>query len=242
MKALATQFDDRRLATAVATPTCSSCCCCCCCLATSIASSSLLAQRIAKEGEKHQVPSRHLLTVLSALFVPITAGLVYMGFWTLNLIFTTCTMRTYDGLIHSTHNHADTYTVCTNPGAASVLPLMVIAPFLVLWFLYARVHIEKPIKRALLVTSLIAVAFTAEFFGGAFLILTGIGAVGYLIMIPIVVGWISVWYHHHIGKEVSDDGPPVKQVSLEEEAPEHHEADPPKPEAPAQPNPPAAGS
>src|SRR6476469_2720199 len=111
MKALQTQFDNRRLSAAVATPTCSSCCCCCCCLATSIASSTLLAQRIAKEGKKHQVFNRNVLTVLAILFVPITGALVYFGFWTINSLLRTCTERT----IESSHYiGTDHYTVCTN--------------------------------------------------------------------------------------------------------------------------------
>ncbi|MCA9332410.1 hypothetical protein KDA00_00895 [Candidatus Saccharibacteria bacterium] len=201
MKALRTQFDDMRLSNAVATPTCSSCCCCCCCLATSIASSSLLAQRIAKEGERHDVFNRHVLTILATLFVPIVGVLVYFGFWTINTLFSTCTTHNYSGL----YRRGATYEVCTNPGSAAILPLLVIVPFLVLFYLYARVRIENPLKRALLVTAIIAIAFTAEFFGGAFLILTGVGGLAYLIMIPIIVGWISVWYYKHLGKEVDDD-------------------------------------
>lgn len=245
MKALQTQFDDKRLSNAVATPTCSSCCCCCCCLATSIAASSLLAQRVGKEGEKHQVHNRHLLTVLSALFVPITGALVYLGFWTINSLLTTCTERTYDAIVHSAHSHTDTYTVCTNPGAVAIWPLLIIAPMLVLWFLYSRVHIEKPAKRAALVTVLIAIAFTAEFFGGAALILTGVGGIVYLIMIPIIVGWISVWYHRHIGKEVSDSGvAPSMQAAYpaQEQVTEHHDEDSTTTEEPPQQNPPATNA
>lgn len=201
MKALQTQFDNKRLSNAVATPTCSSCCCCCCCLATSIASSTLLAQRVAKEGEKHQVFNRHLLTVLAALFVPIVGALVYFGFWTINSLLSTCTEHAYEA---SSYYGAETYKVCTNPGSSATMPLLIIVPFLVLMYLYARVHIEHPIRRALLVTILIAVAFTAELIAGAALILTGVGGIVYLIMIPIVVGWITIWYHKHLGNEVSE--------------------------------------
>jgi hypothetical protein len=225
MKALPTQFDNSRLSSAVATPTCSSCCCCCCCLATSIASSTLLAQRIAKEGEKHQVFNRHMLTVIAALFVPVVGVLVYFGSWTINLLLRTCSSSTYEfsGTLGSQH-----YTVCTSPGAAGVLPLLIIMPFLVLLYLYARVHIAKPVQRAALVTALIAIAFTAEFFGGAFMILTGIGGIGYLILVPVIVGWITVWYKRHLSQE------PDEQLM------EQHGQDPAKPEEPSQPNPPAA--
>lgn len=223
MKVLQTQFDDKRLSNAVATPTCSSCCCCCCCLATSIASSTLLAQRVAKEGEKHQVFNRHLLTVLAALFVPIVGVLVYLGFWTINLLLRTCTEHSYQ---FSSSLGRESYTVCTNPGAGWIIPLLIIAPFLVLLYLYARVRIENPLKRATLVTALIAVAFTAEFFGGAALILTGVGGIVYLILVPIIVGWITVWYHRHIGKEVSDGGvAPTIQAAYpaQEQVTEHHD-------------------
>lgn len=240
MKALQTQFDNKRLSDAVATPTCSSCCCCCCCLATSIASSSLLAQRIGKEGEKHQVQDRHFLTALAALFVPICGMLVYLGFWLINSLLRTCTEKSYG---FSSSLGGGSYTVCTEPGAAVILPLMIIAPFLVLWFLYSQVRIKKPLKRAALVTALIAVAFTAEFIGGAFLIITGVGGIVYLILIPIIVGWISVWYRRHLGKEVGYEvAPPIKAAYPTEQTMEHYEEDSTKSEEPPQQNTPAASS
>lgn len=245
MKALQTQFDNKRLSNAVATPTCSSCCCCCCCLATSIAASSLLAQRINKEGKKHQVFNRHLLTVLAALFLPITGALVYFGSWTLNLVFSNCTESQYS-LSGSYAN--ESYKVCTNPGAALTVPLLIIAPLLVLCYLYARVHIEKPLKRAALVTILIAVAFFAELIAGASLILTGVGGIVYLIMVPVVIGWISVWYRRHIGKEVSNDSitvpiqpmhpVPATQVFTMEQ----NDQEPPNTEEPTQQNPPTTST
>lgn len=178
-----------------------------------------------------------MLTVLSALFVPIVGALVYLGFWLINSMLSSCTEKTY--------RYSEAYTVCTNPGAAAIWPLLIIAPFLVLWFLYSRVQIEKPVKRALLVTTLIAVAFTAEFFGGAVLILTGVGGIVYLILVPIIVGWITVWYHRHIGKEVSDGGiAPTIQAALptQEQATEQHDEESTKPEEPPQQNPPATSS
>lgn len=224
MRALITQFDDHRLTSAVATPTCSSCCCCCCCLATSIAASSLLAQRVGKEGEKHQVVNRHLLTVLAALFVPIVGVLVYFGAWTINTIFRTCTERSYGTAIGGTR---DVYTVCTNPASAAILPLLIIAPMLVLWYLYMRVQIKNPLKRAIMVTFLIALAFIIEFIAGAGMILTGVGGIAYLCLVPVVVGWISVWYHRHIGKEVVElpvSAPqPVNPVNNSESVENHVE-------------------
>lgn len=228
MKALQTQFDDKRLSNAVATPTCSSCCCCCCCLATSVASSTLLAQRIGKEGEKHQVHNRYLLTVLAALFVPIVGALVYLGFWTINSLLTTCTEVTIG-------RYSDTYTACTNPGSIAILPLLIIAPMLVLWFLYSRVQIEKPAKRAMLVTLLIAIAFTAEFFAGAALILTGIGGIVYLLLVPFIIGWITVWYHRHIGREVNNSATPyIQAASPTQHTTEQHDNNSAKPEKPPQ--------
>jgi hypothetical protein len=240
MKALQTQFDDRRLSNAVATPTCSSCCCCCCCLATSVAASSLLAQRIGKEGEKHQILNRHLLTVVAALFVPLVGALVYIGFWAINNLLRTCTVRSY----HSSSSIGrQTYTVCTNPGAGWIIPLLIIAPFLVLLYLYTRVHIKNPVKRAALVTVLIAIAFTAEFIGGAVLILTGVGGIVYLILIPLIVSWISIWYHRHIGREVSDGAvSPIQAAYPTEHITEHHDEEPPKPEELPRQGPPATSS
>ncbi len=240
MKALQTQFDDKRLSNAVATPTCSSCCCCCCCLATSIASSTLLAQRVAKEGEKHQVFNRHLLTVLAALFVPIVGGLVYIGFWTISSLLKTCTE--YSAQYYGSANN-DSYTVCTNASVAWIIPLLITTVFLVLLYLYARVRIKNPVQRATLVTTLIVIAFTIEFFGGAILILTGVGGIVYLILIPIVVGWITVWYHRHIGKEVTDPSiHPMQPAYPIEQSMEHNDQTPPNPDQPSQPNPPTASA
>jgi hypothetical protein len=202
MKALVTQFDDKRLSNAVATPTCSSCCCCCCCLATTIASSSLLAQRISKEGKKLQIPDRKLLTLLAALFAPVTAALVYFGFWSINSLLRTCSDQSF---VFSGTVINEPYTTCTNPGSAFIFPLVAIVPFLVIFYLYKRVHIEKPLKRSLLVTSLIATSFAIEAAIGASLIFSGVGIIFYIIMIPVVIGWISIWYHRHIGKEVSKE-------------------------------------
>jgi hypothetical protein len=246
MKALQTQFDDKRLSNAVATPTCSSCCCCCCCLATSIASSSLLAQRIGKEGEKHQIHHRHLLTVLAALFVPIVGALVYFGFWTINTLLQTCTQHSYSSPVGG----QATYTVCTNPGSSWIIPLLIIAPLLVLWFLYSQVKIAKPLGRAVLVTMLIAVAFALEFIGGAMLVITGVGAVAYLILVPVVIGGISVWYHRHLTGKADTSAAPAAPVQAGSPQPaypaehttEHHDEDPTKPEEPPQQNPPASSS
>lgn len=237
MKALQTQFDNKRLSNAVATPTCSSCCCCCCCLATSVAASSLLAQRIRKEGAKHQVPNRHLLTVLAAFFMPVVGVLAYFGFWPinrfLNQLLSTCTEHSYSDRA---------YTVCTKPGALAIGPLLLIVSFLVLWFLYTQVRIEKPVKRAALVTVLIAIAFTAELFAGANLIHTGVGGIAYLIMIPIIVGWISAWYYRHIGKDVDNSPASSIQPAYPTEQPtEHNEEDSTKQQEPPQQNPPAPG-
>jgi len=70
MKALPTQFDDARLTSAVATPTCSSCCCCCCCVATVISSSITPTQRVHRGGRENSVRYRRLLTVL-AVVIPL---------------------------------------------------------------------------------------------------------------------------------------------------------------------------
>lgn len=170
-----------------------------------------------------------MLTVLAALFVPIVGGLVYVGFWTINSLLRTCTERTYS---FSTYSRGETYTVCTNPGSAWIIPLLIIAPFLVLLYLYARVKIKNPARRAALVTALIAVAFVAEFVGGAALILTGVGGFVYLILVPIMIGWISVWYHRHIGREFSAENTvPINQINYPPpvQTTENHDQEPPEP-------------
>ncbi len=194
MKALPTQFDKDRLSSAVATPTCSSCCCCCCCLATTISTSSLLAQKIGKEGELHQVKNRHLLTVLAALFVPIVAVLVYMGYWIINIALGGCITDITQPL-----------NSCSDAGLAYLIPLVFIVPLLTLWFLYSSVKIEYPLMRAVQITGLIAVAVIGEALLVAPLVFTGVGGIIYLISIPIIVGWISVWYHKRIAKDYVDE-------------------------------------
>ena len=188
MKALATQFDDRRLSNAVATPICSSCCCCCCCLATSVASSSLLAQRIAKEGEEKQVPNRHILTVFGALFLPITGLLVYLAFWSVNSFL-------------QVGCNPEVVSTCGSASTSAIIPLIFIVPTLILWFLYSQVSMKNPGLRALGIMALITLAFVVEFFAGAAMILTGVGGIVYLILVPIIIGWISVWYHRHLGRK-----------------------------------------
>lgn len=235
MLALATQFDDRRLASAVATPTCSSCCCCCCCLATSIATSSLLAQRISKEGKRQNIPNRGLLTFLAALFIPLVAAIEYFGAWFINGLFSRCTTRVIEPILGQS---GDSYRVCTNAGSTVALPLIVLGPVLILWFLYSRVKIEHPIKRAILVTALFFLAFVLEVAAGAPLILTGVGGIVYLIMVPVIVGWITVWYHRHLGREadLAIAGTPYTPASLltaEQTQSEPHEDHPTEPAPPA---------
>ena len=184
--------------------------------------------------KKHQVFNRHLLTALAALFVPIVGILVYLGFWTINTLLRTCTEHSYK---FSSYLGRESYVVCTNPGAAWIIPLLILAPFLVLSYLYSRVRIVNPLKRAALVTALIAVAFSAEFFGGAVLILTGVGGIVYLIMIPVVVGWITVWYRRHLGKEANGE-PTIQEEHLtnQKTETENHDEDPTNTSEPPQQN------
>jgi len=164
MKALANQFDDSRLTNAVATPTCSSCCCCCCCLATMVTSSALLSSRVNKEAKIKAIPHRALLTIIAALFIPISAFLTYLGFWTISILLRSCTTETYGLSNYPTE-------VCTNPGAGMIAPLMIILNVIILTFLYKKVRMKKPLVRSLLVMSLISFAFGIEFAGGAITIL-----------------------------------------------------------------------
>ena len=225
MKALATQFDNRRLSSAVATPTCSSCCCCCCCLATSIASSSLLAQRINREAKVKNVPNRGLLVTAGALYIPIIALVSYLLAYTLSVFRYANETIVYAGFVG---------------GLISSLFVPACIMVGILWFLYSKVAIQNPLKRAFLVTLLVGVSFVIEFVGGAALILftAGVGAIAYLVLIPFIVGWISVWYHRHIGKEVviAETAPttygapqPVTQQTMEQ-----HEGSPKPPEPPVE--------
>jgi hypothetical protein len=71
---------------------------------------------------------------------------------------------------------------------------------LILWFLYSQIQVRNAFGRAVLVAVLIVICFGLEFIGGAFLILgtAGIGFFGYLLLIPVISGWISVWYRKHL--------------------------------------------
>lgn len=239
MKTLKTQFDDHRLSSAVATPTCSSCCCCCCCLATTVASSTLLAQRVAKEGERHHVADRYILTVIAALFVPIVGALMYAGAVLLLELTKSCTQESY---FSTTLNGPRSYNVCSNPTAGFVLPLLILIPFAVLFYLYSRVYVAKPAKRAALVTVLIAISFIAEFFAGAFLILTGIGGIAYLLLIPVFVGWITVWYRKHLNKEVPTVASQLPSPQQTGPNSQQHDTIQTQPDSPAEPDTPPPGS
>lgn len=233
MKALPTQFDDRSLSGAVATPTCGGCCCCCCCcLATTITSTSLLTQRIAKDTKTNNIANRGWLIALAVLIGPITT------------------------LVSVIVNYMDSL-IATNLSILNVqanLILGILTPFalllLALRYLYGQVHVNKPLKRAILVTVLISVAFVLEFFGGAFLILNGIGGIIYLLIVPVIVGWINVWYYRHLGKETNDSvalaatiQPAYTEVQLVDNhdaastSPDQHTTpqsqEPPKPNSPA---------
>ncbi len=216
MKRLPTQFDSGQFGETVATPTCSSCCCCCCCLATSITTSSLLAQRINKEAKRHNLVDRVPLTIAAALFIPISV-LIGLGMYRLiNAIFSTCRTITYPG---SSRFNIPSYETCTNPAAGLALPIALLATFLVLWYLYVRIHIKRPGLRAILITIVFGIGFAIEFWAGmmAILFTAGVGGVIYLFMIPVISGFISAWYFKHLRAEEkdlsSDPKPPIAQSS-----------------------------
>lgn len=198
MKKVATQFDTLRHSTTISTPSCcGSSSCCCCCLATTIASSSLLAQRINKEAKREGLRSRKLLVLVAALFLPLAGLLTYAGWRLTNSLTRTCATESYSDVYG-----VNEYLQCTSPGNNALFLLVFFFPALVLWFLYSRVHIDKPVRRALMITGLIAVGFIAEFFvTGYMLMLTPLPPILYLIFVPLAVGWISVWYRNHLGTE-----------------------------------------
>lgn len=199
MKALPSQFDRGPLTTAVATPTCSSCCCCCCCLATTISTSSLLAQRINREGKKKRIPRATLYTTLAALYLPIVAAVMYFGSWAV------APLKNCQPFTGTLGDLSYEYQDCSAVGSLLSAIVLFGAPFFVLWFLYRRVQVAEPLRRAVLVTLLIALAFGLEFVIGAALILATAG-IAYAILVPAMIAWVVTWYARHIGKEFSNDG------------------------------------
>jgi len=79
-----------------------------------------------------------------------------------------------------------------------LIPIALVASILVLSYLYARVKMGKSILRAVVVTLIISVAFTVEFFGGAILILTGVGGIVYLCLIPFLYGAVQRFYSRKV--------------------------------------------
>lgn len=206
MKALITQFDNKRLSSTVATPTCSSsCCCCCCCLATTLSSTSLLTQQVSEETKKNQVPHRMLLSVLAALYIPISAGLVALGYLIIDNLFKTCYQKTnYDF-----GNAVDTHTVCKSPNNFWIVLIAVLSVFSILYFLYLKIRIKRPLMRASLVTLLVGLAFGAEFIIGGLLIL-GNSTILYIISVPMIVIFFSVIYHRYLNiKRLNSQTPPI---------------------------------
>lgn len=191
-----TQFDNDRNSATVATPTCSSCCCCCCCLTTTLAASTILARRINQEATQKKIKDPIGLTVLAALFVPVIGGITYLLAFAINKQFGKCIQQTYDIGLGGT----DSYQYCTNPAnnLFVLLPIAIGVTILVLCYLYTRVKIRKPLKRAVLVTGIGAAAFAAEALGGGVLILTGVGGIIYLIAVPIMFAAILRYYAKHV--------------------------------------------
>jgi cytochrome bd-type quinol oxidase subunit 2 len=160
MKALQTQFDDKRLSNAVATPTCSSCCCCCCCLTTTLASSTILARRINKEAREKRVKDPVGLALLAALFLPVIGVITYLLIFAINSNFGKCIQQTYDDGLGGT----DSYQYCSAPGTSPyvIIPIVLLVAIFVLSYLYVRVKMGKPILRAVIVTAIVATAFVSE--------------------------------------------------------------------------------
>jgi len=203
MKVLPTQFDQTRASTAVATPTCSSCCCCCCCLAIGIATSSVLCQRIEKEAENKHIRGENLYLFIATLFIPIVALPTYFIAW---WVFypARCPQRTY-----GSGAGAHTVTMCHFPPVSSIVVGALISLILVLSFLYRGIRLENPLGSAIKVGVLIAIGLAAEFIVGGALILATAG-IGYAILVPIVIAWISTWQKNRLDTEVeSEDSTPT---------------------------------
>ena len=194
MKRLVTQFDNGLSGVAIATPTCSSCCCCCCCLATSIASSSLLARRVRVETLRKKIVGSASLTALAALFIPVTGVLVYAVYKLINLS-QKCMVSTINYGTPTSYGGVQSYSypVCTRPAYSAIPILSFVMPVLVLTYIYTRAKMQKPLLRGFVVTIFIGILMAAEAWGGALLILTGVGGIAYLISIPFLIGIINVY-------------------------------------------------
>lgn len=201
MKPLATQFETGRMASAVATPTCSSCCCCCCCLATTAVSTTLLAQRVSREGQRNDVRYKTLHTVLAVLVVPVALLLWGLLWLAIEGIMAALPDGTCDRV------QFDPYGSCQPIYEASWVVVGVLAPVLVVWFLFARVRVSRPFRSAAIVTLVTVVAFALEFAAGAgFILVTqGGGAFVYLLLVPFIVYGALKWQSKRQARDANPD-------------------------------------
>ncbi len=192
MKRQITQFDNDRTNATVATPTCSSsCCCCCCCLTTTLASSTILARRVNREAREKKISDPIGLTILGALFLPVIALITYLVEFAINKNLGQCIQQSYsDG----------NYTYCSTPAnnLYVIIPIILVVSIAVLSYLYIRIRMKKPVLRAGIVTLIVGVAFVAEGFGGAVLILTGVGGIVYLCLVPVLYGLVQRFYSRKV--------------------------------------------
>lgn len=184
MKSLPTQFDDDKLASTVATPTCGGCCCCCCCcLATSLTSSALLAEHVNNEGKKHRIPHLRFYTSLAALYVPIFLALVALMYLMIEVL------------------KIPSINLLDMPYVPVVYVL------LLLWFLYSRIQTKHAFVKAILVTLLIAAAFMLEILVGMYLLLTGLETGGLAFLYPLLaIATFVLIYRWHRKRSKGEDG------------------------------------
>lgn len=195
MKALPTQFDRSRRPTAVATPTCSSCCCCCCCAATIITSSAIIAQKVQHEGQLHAVPHRRIYTLIAALYLPLGLAVGLLVYWTLDAVLATCS-------VHTDHSYSPDYTYqsCDHPGAAPAVILGIATPIILLWLVYSRVGIARPVGRTAATVAILLGVFWAELMVGGALLLSSfdsgdpIGGYAYVALAVLVTLVVSIRY------------------------------------------------
>lgn len=202
MITIQTQFDNNRLTSAVATPTCSSCCCCCCCLATSISSTAALTTRINKESKANQKPNRPFLVLIAALIIPISLIIIAVIYIAIQYM---------SEIIYNARNSSQVYTNFNFTSSSALLPLIVVllsvVPYAILRFLYKQAGIQHPDKRATRAMGIFSVAVIVEFFIGATLILMGGDSGGFLyfLAVPFVIVGMYAWFQRRINTQVDAD-------------------------------------
>ena len=152
-----------------------------------------MARRVDAEAKAKRIRDPNGLTLLAALFLPVTATLTYLILGVINHYVGRCSWIVE-------RNAGYSYQYCSQPANALyvLIPVAVLVNILVLAYLYTRVKMPRPALRAIIVTSVVWLAFIAEGIGGAMLILTGVGGIVYICLIPILYGAVQRFYSQKV--------------------------------------------